>query len=367
MEWLRSLLYRLDAQLALRVGASASLALISQGVLSQLIQRPDRLISGLWCVLTAIVVSQANLGGTLLAAKGRFLGVFVGCVLGSVFTSFFGANTLSLGFSVMCTVMICATLNLQDSFRIASLSVAVVMLLWGLQDSLSPWVFGFFRFLDSCLGILVAVIVSHLIFPSVATAQLRSHIADILSRIQQLYHAVIQLENKNLPGRDITEHEGSEIVTLLHESRRVWEESKLELYMQSSNVDNWSLLLHQCEHLLELVLSLEAVNNSTTTEIIDEGLQKQMRSLTEQTELAMKTLVKTLKEGTVTSVRDQLEIELNQLNEELVRFRTTRATREYDFSSVQNFFVLFYALRAIVEQLQALEATTISINLKDQR
>jgi len=73
----------------------------------------------------------------------------------------------------------------------------------------------------------------------------------------------------------------------------------------------------------------------------------------------------------VTLENTQLEMDdLNKvnekLNEELSRFRNTRATRKYNFEFVERFFVFFYSLKAILEQLDHVNQQLDLINTEVQ-
>lgn len=363
--WWYGFIHRIELPLALRAGVAASFALIVELLFGAYFPRPDRLISGLWCVVTAIIVSQSNLGSTLKAAKNRFLGVFIGCILGGLFTTYFGANILSVGISISLTVIICSIMNLQDSLRIASLSVAVVMLLWGIQQSLSPWTFAFYRFIDSCLGIIVAITVSHLIFPSAAFTEMRHCAANALMLMNELYHSIIRLEFQDSKLRDAVDAKSADIKEALNDAKQRFEESKLEMLTDSSNIDQWSLLINHLERTYELILGLEAVFNTSTKEMMSSSLEERLKDLTLQTEKTMVLLATEVESEQAISATDSLAKELSLLNDELLRYRTTRTTRQFELPDVQNFFVLFYSLRAIAEELQKIDNCILFINRKN--
>jgi uncharacterized membrane protein YgaE (UPF0421/DUF939 family) len=156
---------RIDWKMAIRTGIVATLGLVIGTAATHLTNRPDRLASGLWTTLTAVVVLQAYIGGTYAASWNRFLGVLIGSFTGGLLTSYFGSGPLQLGFGVAFTVLLCGVLNLKESYRIASVSFAVVCVLWGFSTGINPWEFSLYRFIDSCVGIALAVIVAHTVFP----------------------------------------------------------------------------------------------------------------------------------------------------------------------------------------------------------
>jgi uncharacterized membrane protein YgaE (UPF0421/DUF939 family) len=186
-------LNQIEWKIAIKTGLTASLSLTVALTFNHLLKRPDSLISGLWTVLSSIVVIQAYLESTYNAAWARFLGVFVGSCLGGIFTSIFGAShAFTLGISIFFTIVACSMINLKESFRIACLSVAVVNVLWGLNPNVSPWVFAFFRFIDSCIGIFIAIIISHILWPFQAMKNMRKIFAETLSSMNQTYMLVLK-------------------------------------------------------------------------------------------------------------------------------------------------------------------------------
>ncbi len=79
---------RINFKIAVRTGVSASIGLLLGSQFSRLTERPDNLSNGLWCVVSAIVVLQAQIGGTYKAAWNRFFGVTIGALIGAFVTTF---------------------------------------------------------------------------------------------------------------------------------------------------------------------------------------------------------------------------------------------------------------------------------------
>src|SRR5262245_3522074 len=82
--WFRKILAATEAKIAIKTGIAASVSLAIGLSYAEVFDRPDIFVSGLWCVMAAIVVMQAHLGGTYRAAWVRFLGVLIGSIAGAV-------------------------------------------------------------------------------------------------------------------------------------------------------------------------------------------------------------------------------------------------------------------------------------------
>jgi len=362
--YLQQIFGRIEWKIAVKAGIAASMSLFFGLGFSKLLSRPDSLVSGAWCVMSTFVVLQAHLGGTYRAAGIRALGVLVGSLMGGLFTSIFGSTVFTLGISVFLTVVICSMLNLKQSIRIACLSLSVVMILWGLRPEVSPWTFGLFRFLDSCLGILIAVVVAHALWPTEATQKIRFHIAKTLVTLGRLYRQVVSL--KVLPENHQKQYSRlvREVNKLQRENRQYLEESKLELLTKTSSTEDWALLIDQLENIYESIAILRNFNQSNVASMLDEPLNEKVSGVIDATVLSFQELSRLLETGESGETLRELRAAVEDLSEELHRFRSTRRTRKFNFRDVENYFVFFYNLRSIVEEMVKMEEKILTLNFE---
>lgn len=348
---------KIEGKVAIKTGITAALSFFFGFAFSKLFDRPDNLVSGLWCILTALVVLQPHVGGTYKAAWMRFLGILVGSILGSVFTSWFGSSPIPLGISIACTVIVCSLLNLGASFRIATMSVAAVMVLWGLHPETSPWLFGLYRFLDSCLGILIAVIVTHSLWPAQATSTIQQNIAKSLQLISQLYLNGTNLEISR-EALDKSAHEDvQELNDLIYENLEILDESKIELLIRRHGQENWNTLTHTCESLFEETTILRNIDKRILSLILDDELTKHLTHLIDQTEATLKLFARQLERNAYSTppLSPLLQETTKALKADLLRFRSTKTTRKFELQDVEGFFVFFYTVVLIAEQIPRLE------------
>lgn len=342
---------RVDTKVATKIAVAGALGWTLGLVATHLTDRPDSLVSGMWCAVTAMVVLQASLGGTYKAGWARFLGVIIGSILGGFWTSMLGSNPISLGISVFFTVIICSIINIKDSIRIACLSVSIVLILWGLRPTVSPWVFAFYRVMDSCIGITVAMGVAHFLWPFQATHKLRSNLSDILLYIRQIYQLVTNLEL----GEQSVEEEyiqlRKEIDPLIQENIAFLDEAKLELLMRPERLNEWVLLHDQARQLLREVVALKPVYRRPK-KILDTNLLNRLSTLIEQTQLALQKLSQALSSRQPVKSLGELVQAQEMLNDDLARFRSTHTTRKFNLQDVESFFVFFYSLNAIAKEIQ---------------
>ncbi len=347
----------LDYRTALKIGVTATLSFYAGQVLSHISGRPDQL-NNLWCVLTAIVVIKANLGSTNEAAMFRFLGILIGSVLGGMFAFYFGGSPLALGLGVFLTSLACLLLNIQDSIKIASLSVAIVMTLHTLYPEHNPWLFSLFRFIDSVVGILVAMFVSYILLPKTAAEDIYLNLAKVLSSLGRLFRLSLETGENTEVHKLAAEQIQKDVEKLLIDARGFYNQSKLELFSKEDAPLEWSMVLNSIDRIYEAILSIRAANHYQLTKIFDDALSDQLEQFRDQTSIAIDSLIKKLENRTAPAVLYPFEEEataLKKLNDELARFRETRSTRRFDLNDLENFYVFFYSLRLIGEELQRID------------
>jgi|SRR5580704_12378556 uncharacterized membrane protein YccC len=129
------------------------------GVVSVLAARLFRLPQGYWAAISAFVVMGSDVGTTIAASRNRLIGTAIGAVLAALFATFAGVHLLWFFIAVASTVLVCESLGLGQSYRLACVTVAIVMLI---NNTVSPWKASSYRFLEVALGIVVALIISAL-------------------------------------------------------------------------------------------------------------------------------------------------------------------------------------------------------------
>jgi uncharacterized membrane protein YccC len=129
------------------------------GVVSILAAELLRLPQGYWAAISAFVVMGSDVGTTIPASRDRLIGTGIGAVLGAVFASFWGVHLVPFGIAVVATALLCESLGFGQNYRMACVTVAIVMLI---KTPVSAWKASTHRFLEVALGIVVALVISAL-------------------------------------------------------------------------------------------------------------------------------------------------------------------------------------------------------------
>jgi uncharacterized membrane protein YccC len=169
--------------------------------LAQLVGLQD----GYWGSISAIIVLQSNVGSTVTASRDRLIGTLIGAAFGAAF-SFLGTGIWPYLAAVVTSMVACSLLGLKNSSRLAGVTVTVLMLV---HRTSSNWRLPLHRVLEVLLGIVVALMVSTLVFPSRAKLRLRDGLEQEYLRMGALFEAVLEgfrgkpAENLDRLGKDV--------------------------------------------------------------------------------------------------------------------------------------------------------------------
>jgi len=218
---------------------------------------------GYWGSISAIIVLQSNVGSTVTASRDRLIGTLIGAGFGAVF-SFVGTGIWPYLAAVVISMVTCSLLGLKNSSRLAGVTVTILMLV---HRTGSNWTLPMHRVLEVLLGIVVALAISAVVFPSRAKMRLRDGLAQEFLRMGALFEAVMEGFRGKAPANltqlrkdvedavagnevllDAARHEPSggpaslEGLSLLHQFGRELEDllHALELALQGSSGDDYA-------------------------------------------------------------------------------------------------------------------------------
>ncbi|MCP1119951.1 putative membrane protein YccC [Robbsia andropogonis] len=137
-----------------------------------------------WSVITALVVIQANVGGTVTVSIDRLVGTVAGALVGALVTPLLALAApvwLALLIALVPLAFMAAT---RPGYRIAPIT-AVIVILAG-ADFHPFWLGAAYRVLEISLGTVFGVLVSLLVFPSHAHRAIRRQCARAMGPLADL-------------------------------------------------------------------------------------------------------------------------------------------------------------------------------------
>lgn len=143
----------------MKLAAKTGVAAIASLYLARLLRMPE----SCWAAISAIIVMYSDVGKTVSASWHRLIGTAIGVSIGGAFAAVFGPRIWAFGVAVTLTMLVCTLLGFAEAARIAGVAVAIVMLI---GHPGAPWIAALHRFLEVPFGIVIAVLISVLIWPS---------------------------------------------------------------------------------------------------------------------------------------------------------------------------------------------------------
>jgi uncharacterized membrane protein YccC len=149
------------------------------------------LSQGFWAVLTAVIVTQNSVGGSLKAAFDRLVGSVCGAVVGALAAVLLPAHTpFALGLVLIAALTPLVVLTAYaPNYRIAPVTAIIVLLSSG-AATMGPLGYALDRVLEIALGSILGVAVSVLIAPTRAERQLREAAAETALLLAQIMTAL---------------------------------------------------------------------------------------------------------------------------------------------------------------------------------
>ena len=138
----------MPAQLAVR----ASLAAGTTVSIAHALALPNPVFA----LTAAVIVVDLDPASTRALAWKRFAGTFVGALLGALGAIALPSGPVAIIVAVLATMLLCHVLKLDGSARISGYLAAVIVMQYG--DA--PWRYAADRFLETTLGIVIALLVS---------------------------------------------------------------------------------------------------------------------------------------------------------------------------------------------------------------
>ena len=143
-----------------------------------------------------------------------------------------------------------------------------------------------------------------------------------------------------------------ELFQIMEESSK---EADFERYDTDVTKEYWIPIIDQLDVIYNAIKSIRLVDKDTLLKIFDKDLSSKVSNVIIKTDEAFDVLQKIILDDSKGVSFSFLISALNELNQDLARFRMTRTTREFSIENVESFYVFLYSLRSIVESIAKIE------------
>jgi uncharacterized membrane protein YccC len=145
-------------RLALQDAAVSLLAYLAGLYFTRLVHGTASHIGALWATISGLVVLQATRRETVATAWLRILGTLIGAIISAAYLSVLPFSPVGMAACIGLTVLLCHTLRVPDHARLATITVAVIMVISYNDPRMNPAINAAMRFLESCIGTILAVL-----------------------------------------------------------------------------------------------------------------------------------------------------------------------------------------------------------------
>jgi uncharacterized membrane protein YccC len=150
-----------------------------------------------WAVITALIVTQSNVGGSLKAALDRFTGSLLGAVYGGAVAFMIPhADGLTRAAALVVAVAPLSFMAAYSAgFRIAPIT-AIIVLLSATGSTLGPLGFATDRIVEVGLGCAIGLLVSVLVVPARASRSVLDTAAEVTRLLAEQMEAMTVLDDQ---------------------------------------------------------------------------------------------------------------------------------------------------------------------------
>ncbi|WP_201860283.1 FUSC family protein [Microvirga soli] len=340
-----------EIKLALRVTIA--------GVLAYAITRFFSMPQGYWAVITAVVVMQASVGGSLKAAIERFSGTLAGAIYGGVIAAVIPhGSALTLGIGIVVAVFPLALLAaVKPAFRVAPIT-SLIMLLPPTGQVIGPLASAIDRVLEITLGNVVGVLVSLFVLPARAHTLMTEAAAKVVSLNANLVTVFIDELTAGPTDRPALQKIHPQIRSALKKAEAAAEEATRERRTHLTEAPDPEPLirtLYRVRH--DLVMIGRAASSPLPDPVLDR-LKPSLMALHQATRTLLLNLSDSLRQHTKPPDAEAFRAALEAFTGEADALRADALVRELSAKAFGQVFALGFAFEQFQKNLSDLLART---------
>jgi uncharacterized membrane protein YccC len=338
------------------------------GLVSLYVTYLFHLPQGYWAAISALIVMQSNVGATLAASRTRLAGTAVGALVGGIFVALFGTNMLAFALAVAISFFVCDSLRLAESQRLATVTVAIIMLI---PSTASAWVIALHRFSEVALGIIIALLISLTLWPNHARRSVRRGLADTLEKISELYRAVMRsyLSQKDVGQPDAGQPDAGQrdvpvetlkasVSAAIGKNSDLLKNALQEAFGPLKERETLALLVNQVERIFHAVETLEFAVRDSASDTYFQNFQRGLEQLRDGIAAALKTLSEGMAVGKIGREWPDLVAIIGSIDQQAAEARKGGVTISYPLDEILRFYFLLLTSRNLIDELESVRALT---------
>ncbi len=270
----------------------------------------------------------------------------MGAFIGLLIAMLWGVNIPSLGLALTITVLVCTFLGLLNSYRLAGVTVAIVMLV-GSADQ--PWIVALHRFLEVSLGVVVALLVSVFIWPSRARKNLHTGIVEVIVLLHSLYHAAV---SRYLEGTEkSTDELRARIAAVVRSNENIMSQTIYEPRLGSEHKELLMLFMMHTHRILHAVDALELAVRESAGDTLNRRYEPELGNLVNLIGTSMEKLAVEVKSWEFPLPDRELSLATSALEATTIEVRKARLTEAHGLEEILHFYSFYQSLRNLGREL----------------
>jgi uncharacterized membrane protein YccC len=335
-------------------GAELKLALrvTIAGVLAYAVTRFFDMPQGYWAVITAVVVMQASVGGSLKAAIERFSGTLAGAIYGGVIAALIPhSSATTLGLAIIVALFPLALLAaVKPAFRVAPIT-SLIMLLPPTGQAIGPLASAIDRVLEITLGNIVGVAVALFVVPARAHTLMTEAAARVVLLNAELVSVFIDELTAAPTGRSALQTIHPQIRSALKKAEAAAEEAARERRTHLTEAPDPEPLirtLYRVRH--DLVMIGRAASSPLPAPVL-ERLEPSLTALHQATRALLLSLAEALRDRTKAPDPQALHAALEAFTREADALRADAFVRDLSGKTFGQVFALGFAFEQFQKNL----------------
>jgi uncharacterized membrane protein YccC len=242
-------------------------------------------------------------------------------------------------------------LKLAESQRLATVTVAILMLA---GRGSATWIIGLHRFLEVSIGILVALLISVVLWPSGATGKLRKGIAAVLGSLEAMYQTV---SRGYRTGTTVAIEElRSRLEDTLRGNQGLLRYAIYERVSAPQNHELLVLLMDHVDRIFDAVAALELATRGSAGDSYFQNFATELEQLETRISAAFEWLQTSVAAWRFDREWPDLGAAVGDLDEKAATSRKSGTSRSYELEEILRFYSFLLGSKNLVREVERARA-----------